>query len=442
MRIFRDERGQTLVLTACSLSLLLAFMGFAIDSGMLFRSRRQMQIAADSAALAAATSFKHTGSVSSARSAGQSAGVVDGVPSTANVTINCPPASGPNTGGGGGCNGYFEAIVNEPSPTFFMRYFNLGNVTVAARAVAGTPGVSNACVIVTNPSASDAMELQGSFTVSAANCGIIVDSTDPDALQFTGGGGSLTAGSVAVAGGDGGQTGDSTPAPVTHAAPMSDPISLTGPTPSNGGCSASGDGFAGSNGVNSSGVTGSESGSTDSTTTSLTGTVAGPGGSGKAICYTQPVTINNATLGTGIYVFENGVTLTGSVTSGTGGTTIDVYGGSFNVGTGSTLGLVAPKSNSSSSYETNGIALMQPSTNSNQIQVQFGSSSGSLTGIIYAPSAQLYLQDSGGDSSGGVVLTTDLIVNELYDKTATLTINSYTQSNPSYAPLTQVTLVE
>ena len=85
---------------------------------------------------------------------------------------------------------------------------------------------------------------------------------------------------------------------------------------------------------------------------------------------------------------------------------------------------------------------MQPASNSSQIQVQFGSSYGTFDGIIFAPTAQLYLQDSGGDKSGGVTLTTDVIVNTFYDKTATLTINSYTTAFGSSSPLTAVALVE
>ena len=59
-----------------------------------------------------------------------------------------------------------------------------------------------------------------------------------------------------------------------------------------------------------------------------------------------------------------------------------------------------------------------------------------------SPAAELYLQDSGGDHNGGVSLTTDLIVDKLFDKTATLTINSYSQANPTITPLKTVTLVE
>jgi hypothetical protein len=259
---------------------------------------------------------------------------------------------------------------------------------------------------------------------------VVVDSNDPDALDFTGAGGTLTAGSVAVVGGDGGHTGDSTPTPVTGASPVSDPLQLTGPTPLNGGCTAGGDGFAG------------ESGTTDSTTTTLTGVVPGPGSAGQAICYTKAINLNNVTLGTGIYVFENGVTTNGTITSGAGGTTLDIYSGAFSVNTGTVLALnppQAPKDNPTA-YETNGIALMEPSTNSSEIKIQKGDATGSLTGIIYAPAAELFLQDSGGGA--GITMTTDLIVNTLYDKTATLTINSYSQTYPTLTPLKSITLVE
>ena len=111
----------------------------------------------------------------------------------------------------------------------------------------------------------------------------------------------------------------------------------------------------------------------------------------------------------------------------------------FNVNSGTVLNLVAPTT--SINGLASGIALMEPQGNTNQIKIQKGDATGSLTGIIYAPSAQLYLQDSGGDKSGGISLTTDLIVGTLFDKTATLTINSYSLSHPT-TPLKVITLVE
>lgn len=428
MKRLKDESGQAIIFTAMCMTVLIGFAGLAIDVGLLFRAKRHAQAAADAAAIAGATNFLYNGALSSAQTAGKAAsalnGITDGV-GGATVSISEPPADGPNAGS----TGFVEAIVTQPNPTIFMAAFGgflgnglFGKVTVGARAVAGTPGPSDDCVIITNPTAADAMELQGSFTVNAAKCGVVVDSNSGDALQFTGAGGSLTAGSISVHGTDGGQTGDATPAPTLHAAPVSDPLQLEGPVPP-GGCT------------------------TTNSSTSITGNFAGPG-AGNSVCFTKAVTLNNVNLGNGIYVFENGVTLSGSVATtntmvtvdGTptpSGATLDIYSGGVSINTGTTLNLTAPVTGS-----TKGIALMEPPTNSSEIQIQKGDASGSLTGIIYAPAAELYLQDSGGDKSGGISLTTDLIVNTLFDKTATLTINSYSAAYPHVTPLLAVTLVE
>lgn len=399
-----------LIVTSFAALVLCGFLALSVDVGLLFRARRNMQIAADAAATAGALDYYYNASNSSAESAAQSAATANGVTNGSGgavVNVSTPPSDGPNAGAAG----YVEVIVTEPNPTIFMSMFGFTSMTVGARAVAGTPGASQGCVYVLDPSSSDAMELQGSFDVSASHCGVIVDSNASDALQFTGAGGSLTAGSVSVVGGDGGQTGDSTPTPVTGAAPANDPINISGPVPP-GGCN------------------------TTSSATSLSGTITGPG-AGSSLCFTNAVTMSSVTLGAGIYVFENGVTTTGDITSGTGGTTLDIYSGALTMNTGTVLDLVAPTSG-----PTNGIAIMEPTSNSSQITIQKGNATGSLTGIIYAPSATLYLQDSGGDSSGGISLTTDLVVDKLFDKTATLTITSYSAANSTTTPLRAVALVE
>jgi len=418
MRIRKNESGQVLVLAAIGLTALLGFLGLATDLGMMFRAKRNLQTVADAAATAGALDYLYNQSVSSAQAAGQAAATQNGVTNGtggAVVTLNSPPLSGYHQSAG-----YVEAIVNQPNPTFFMKLFNINSITVTARAVAGTPGPSLDCVYVLQPTGSGTMTLQGSFAVSAPNCGIIVDSTDPDALQFTGAGGTLTAGSVSVAGGAGGHTGDSTPPPVTGAAPVSNPLSwITGPSVP-GDCTIT------------------------STGTSVTGTVS----NGGVLCYTNSVTLSNVTLNQGTYVFESGVTLGGRVLTGAGGATLDIVSGPLNINTGTTLGLVAPACSNASTADycsgggLNGLVLMEPPTNTNTLQFQKGNSCGSITGIIYMPSAQFYMQDSGGDQCGGLNLTTDMVVGQLFDKTSSLTIASYSAQNPTTSPLREVSLVE
>lgn len=449
MNFRKDESGQILVLTALSMTILFGCMALAFDVGLLFNAKRKLQNAVDAAATSAAIDYMFNYSHSSATAAANAAITANQI-SGATVTVNYYPniVSAYHNGS----DNYVQVIASVSDPTFFVGIFQgmLSNrtvpqqsVTISASAIAGMPGQGNACVIVLDKHASGAMTLQGSFDVSADDCGVVVDSDSSSALQFTGGAGTLKAGYVSVVGGDGGQIGDSNPKPTTGATPVNNPFpTLSGPTSADCG-----------------------SGNTNSGS-SYSGT-SGPAittDSSNVTCFSSAVTLSNFTssnpLPKGILVFENGVTLSGTIDTtvpATGcttscvaaGTTFDVVGGSFNVNTGSNLSIYAPNfatdqpSNPTTGWTVpSGIALLQPSTNNNMIQIQFGASYGTWQGIIYAPAAQLYLQDSGGDINGGVTLTTDLIVDTLYDKTATLTIHSYTKQFGNLSPLTAVALVE
>ena len=66
MKILCREEGQTLVLTALCMTAMLGFLALAIDVGVLFRSKRCMQTAADAAAIAAAQDYMWNISTTSA----------------------------------------------------------------------------------------------------------------------------------------------------------------------------------------------------------------------------------------------------------------------------------------------------------------------------------------------------------------------------------------
>src|SRR6185503_20467287 len=64
MRKFGDESGQTLVMVALSMAVLLGFAAFATDVGVMLDAKRHVQSAADSAAIAAAWGLsQNTGAV-------------------------------------------------------------------------------------------------------------------------------------------------------------------------------------------------------------------------------------------------------------------------------------------------------------------------------------------------------------------------------------------
>jgi hypothetical protein len=142
-----------------------------------------------------------------------------------------------------------------------------------------------------------------------------------------------------------------------------------------------------------------------------------------------------------MYVFSGTgtVTLSGSVTTGAGGATIDLVSGGMTETAGTTLTLVAPTDPTNTFH---GIAIMAPPTNTSTVTLEFGNATGSINGIFYMPGANLYLHDSGGGSCPtALLLTTDLIVGTLDDQTGSICITSYSQTTPG-SPLTKVMLVE
>src|SRR5258708_6616062 len=112
----RGSSGQILVLVTAGLVILTAFAGLAVDVGQFWSARRQMQTAADAAAIAGASALRFSRSPSAAADAVTATnGFTDGTNNVI-VTVNNPPASGPyhlNPN-------YVEVIVIQPHPTSFL----------------------------------------------------------------------------------------------------------------------------------------------------------------------------------------------------------------------------------------------------------------------------------------------------------------------------------
>jgi Flp pilus assembly protein TadG len=419
----REEDGYALVMMALSFSILLAFMGLAIDGGLMFQAKRRMQMAADAAATAGTLDYLYNGSLTSAAAAAKAASSSNGFTDTVNgvaVAFHNPPSVGPNAGS----SSFFEAIVSQNVPTLFMNTVGTSTLNVQARGVAGTPTAGNACIWLMNATGAD-FNAQGSYTLSAPTCGIYMNSTSSNAVSVTGNGGTLNAlYADAVGGSIGHQT---KPTKITtYAAARTSPWgNLVGANPATG------------------------TGCTSTTATSglvLTGTMSGPG-AGNTRCYTKAVTLSNLVVGTGTLgttgvsqdkvsyaagtlVFGAGVTISGTVTIFGG--TIDIAAGAFNQPSNTILNIVSP---TSGTY--NGIAIMEPATNTNTVQVQKGSNGQVLDGYIYAPGAQVSLQDNGGG-----IAAIGIVADNLNLGPSTITIPSYDAAHPSTTPNRVVTLVE
>jgi Flp pilus assembly protein TadG len=462
MKIFRNEEGQTLVLTALCGSVLLGFMALALDVGVLFHNRREIQTAADAAALAGAKDYLYNQSVSSARTAACSAAAANGftgncTTSTSGVCsgsdtvicVNLPPQSGPNTTTAGN---FVEVIVKQPTSTIFRS----GSITVNARAVAATPTNGQACIWLM-ASTGPAFDVQGSYDIEATGCGIYVNSTSTDAMGVTGNGGTVKAQFIDVVGNATLQH-QTSPTPATmNSGTRTDPWgNLQGPCYDTASCTAA-------NNVNP-GQTNACNGSNSSTATSITSSTTIPPAVNGVVCFTggslsPPPLITGSTAfsfpgaSSGVtYLFTNGVEIdTGTTvtfgwgppydpTSGTFpispptvGATLDVGNGTLKQDSSSLLNIYSPTKGS-----VDGIAIMQSPWNTGTLKLQFGSNNEVLDGYIYAPSGEVYMQDSGGG-----VTATGLVANQLFDKTTAFTVaKSYDQANPTTTLNAQIVLVE
>jgi len=405
LRKIRSDEGQIFVLAAFSLTVLLGFIAFATDLGIMLHERRVLQTAADSAAIAGAAQLANTAS----RPGGGAtpcnisndncwyyAAIADaeqnGIP-TSGVTPSNPPASGPNSGS----SSYVQVVVTHSQPTFFMKLFNISSMNVSARAVAtNTPQAT--CLYTLKTSGVD-ISSGGGTSLSLPSCSIMDASTSSPSIT-TNGGGSVSAPAIYLPAG-GGVSGTVT-APTHVSTPITDPLAGTFTAPRGYTCGT----MPGSSTI-------------------------GPSTSTGVVCYTGMTfsSSGNITLNPGIYVVNGNFKTTGSVNITGTGVTLYLLNGSFSLGGSGTVTLSPP--GVGSAY--NNVVIYQPPSNTNTISFG-GTGNANVSGIIYATKASVSLGGSGGGN-----LQVDFIIDSL-SLSGNSTINPYV---PIYGgPLTDARLVE
>ena len=225
-----DQSGQTLVLAALSMVVLVGMLGLSVDAGVLRYQKRQLQMLADASALAAALEVPAcagTANCAAMQIAAKDALTENGFAST--VLTNCATRSGtrleltvnnaPCAIAGdtnSGNNNYVETIVSEPVPTVFARVWGISSVLVMARAEALKQ--NSPCVYFLSQYST-----QSSFTLTnqsiTASCAFYIGRS----YNFSGS--SSTGSSYSVVGSSSSSTGSVTPTPTFNAPMMSDPLS-------------------------------------------------------------------------------------------------------------------------------------------------------------------------------------------------------------------------
>jgi Putative Flp pilus-assembly TadE/G-like len=202
----QKRRGVVAVLVAVCLVAILAVTAIAIDGGMLMEDRRNVQAAADAAALAAANQLYEGWSANKGLDKDGKASDTAFLTASANsytndgtrsvVTVNIPPATGDYVGKAG----FAEVSITYNQKRGFSGIFASSDIPMKGRAVAcGRKATSDIGVLLLSPNAQGALTLSGSAGI-IVDGRVIVDSTHTKAAVASGSAG-LTSTEMDIGGG-------------------------------------------------------------------------------------------------------------------------------------------------------------------------------------------------------------------------------------------------
>lgn len=217
-----SRRGAVVLLVAITLPVLIGFAGLAVDVGILWTTKRELQTATDAAAVAAATALRNGQSCQlAANDLSSLNGFTDGTEGVT-VTANHPPSIGRYAGD----SDYVEVFVAKPQPSYFMRIFGPPSVTVRTRAVAsGVTFSGSSCVYALNRSVPSAIHTDPGSNLTSS-CGVFSNSSSQRAITADG---YIDAPAVGVVGNYSGTIRSANVK--TGVAPGSDPLAYVQPPP-------------------------------------------------------------------------------------------------------------------------------------------------------------------------------------------------------------------
>ncbi len=173
------QNGGIMMAWAVLLPIIVGMLGLGVETGTWYLSKRNLQTAADTAALSGAretTSAKRT-------SASQAAIVQNGFSSGITVTVNNPPVSGSYTTN----NNAVEVIITKSQNLTLSSLFLGTSPIVTARAVAvkQTASSGSGCVMALAGNGTG-IDITGSSTMTMPTCTLISNSNVTASENFSG----------------------------------------------------------------------------------------------------------------------------------------------------------------------------------------------------------------------------------------------------------------
>ncbi|MGH6708777.1 MAG: TadE/TadG family type IV pilus assembly protein, partial [Bradyrhizobium sp.] len=387
-RFAGDQSGSYVIISAILMPVLVGAAGLGTEVGYWYYKHKNMQSAADSGAVSAATAGSNLAAEANAVTA--TYGYANGVNSVA-VAVNQPPTAGNHASNPEA----IEVIISQPQQRLLAALFGTGPVLITARSVA-LPNAGTGCVLALNSSISPAVKVSGSNTLTLNKCNLYSNSSGSPSLDVSGSA-TVAANLVGVVGDISGASNiTATNGLRTHIRPVADPYADVTP-PAKPSCS-------------SAKITVNANGKTNT---------LDPG------CYSGSITVNagaTLNLSPGIY-YLNGANLSvgGNATiTGTGVTLVFTGSGSdwgtASIGSNATVNLTAPTSGSTKGIVMYGDRNMPAGTTFNLT----GGGTQNFAGAIYLPKANLSFAGGNGTTTSCTKIIADTLA---FTGTSSLEVN-------------------
>lgn len=183
VRSLMNNRGGVAIYVGLTLLVTIGLITLGTDATFLLLKHRQMQSAADGAALSGARALA-TGYPANyamqARAVASAAGFTDGVDGVA-VTVNSPPAVSKINAD---ADGAVEVIVSQPQTRILLGLFRSGIFSVGAMAVAANTSAYEYCFLALGTTGSPATFVANNAVVANPDCGVAVNSNGSPALTL------------------------------------------------------------------------------------------------------------------------------------------------------------------------------------------------------------------------------------------------------------------
>lgn len=364
----KDRRGASAVMMCVAMPVLVGGAGLGAEAAFWQFRQRAIQQQADAAAFAGATELRNGGSYNDVHAqVGSSLGNNGFRTDLGSYEVQTPPVSGPYAG---------EEAVYVEAEENWQRYFTAlffeDAVTLRANATAEVQEGLQACMLALDNSASEAIDVTGSTTVTLNGCSVMSNSNAENALSI-GGSGSLITSCAGARGGvdsDGGLTLTSCPEPKERLRRMEDPYADV-PEPIVSGSCVHPNNFGGPSGAVHS---------------------ASPG----RYCGGMNI-LRTVNFAPGVYIIDGGTLSANStaVLNGTGVTFFLTNGARLDINGQATLNLSAPTSGTYS-----GLLFFADRSGSSVNHVLNGTSSSTITGAVYLPNDNLSYSGNTNSVSG------------------------------------------